>query len=201
MSHRHAVGYGKHYDRLGALQFGVLIDQGLTEGDMVLDVGCGPLRLGRILIPWLKKGRYHGIDPEELVVESALDKEIGREMVTRKDPEFLYRGDFPFDRFGTVFDFIVIHSVFIHMPMRQVQECLLRAAKAMKPNYESKLLFTFKQGPTTDISEWVYPEHVTHSMKDLSTAIRKAGMRATALGGPGYRTHDFTHDWMLAQKG
>ena len=49
------VGNPDHYDLIGVTQFALLAYYGLKTTDKVLDIGCGSLRLGRYLIPFLKE--------------------------------------------------------------------------------------------------------------------------------------------------
>ena len=55
------VGRADQYDFMGATQFRLLTTLGLREHHAVLDFGCGSLRAGRLLIPYLNEGRYHGL--------------------------------------------------------------------------------------------------------------------------------------------
>ena len=47
------VGPPEQYDFMGATQFRLLTTLGLREHHSVLDFGCGSLRAGRLLIPYL----------------------------------------------------------------------------------------------------------------------------------------------------
>jgi hypothetical protein len=47
------VGHPKKYGSMGALQFSLLASLGLSEESRVLEVGCGALRLGKLLISFL----------------------------------------------------------------------------------------------------------------------------------------------------
>ena len=197
VSHRDAVGKGVDYDLIGGLQFRVLLAEGLREDHTVLDVGCGPLRLGRILIPWLRAGMYRGVDPDSGTVEQALEQEVGYEMVRRKNPVFRYSADFPFEPFGELFDYVIIHSVFIHMPLWKIESCLVKLKEVLrKPR--AWVLFTFKEGEAMEVvDDWTYPEHVTHSMVDIVRVCSRAGFLPVMLN---YReAENFQHQWVLAQ--
>ena len=110
--HRAYVGPGERYDLMSATQFALLHALGLREHHKLLDFGCGSLRAGRLLIPYLGRGRYHGVEPNQWLVEAAIEHEIGRDLVALKSPHLHTRDDFRADRCGTDFDFILAQSIF-----------------------------------------------------------------------------------------
>lgn len=63
--YRAYVGDPERYDVLAVQQFRVLTDLGLREHHKVLEVGCGSLRFGRLLLPYLLPDRYVGVEPEQ----------------------------------------------------------------------------------------------------------------------------------------
>ena len=70
--HREYVGKPEAFDLLGGRHFVLLYLLGLREHHCVLDVGCGSLRSGRLLIQYLAPGRYYGLvrSIQPLVCES-----------------------------------------------------------------------------------------------------------------------------------
>src|SRR4051812_31216030 len=70
--YRLTVGNRTRYDLMGATQFALLFALGLRESHTVCDVGCGSLRAGRLLIPYLEADRYCGIEPRTDVLEAGL---------------------------------------------------------------------------------------------------------------------------------
>ena len=44
----------------------MLLAAGLRETHRIADLGCGLLRVGRLLIPYLLPGRYYGMEPNTL---------------------------------------------------------------------------------------------------------------------------------------
>ena len=112
--HRYSVGMRNGYDLMGGLQFTLLFALGLREQHRVCDVGCGSLRVGRFLIPYLEAGNYYGIEPRQEVVEAGIDQEVGRDLLAARHPHFDYGTDFGLARFDTSFDFVIAQSVFSH---------------------------------------------------------------------------------------
>ena len=66
------VGPPALYDFMGATQFRLLTTLGLRDTHNLLDFGCGSLRAGRLLIPYLLPGRYFGVEPNAWLVEEAI---------------------------------------------------------------------------------------------------------------------------------
>jgi hypothetical protein len=80
------VGPPGQYDFMGATQFALLFALGLREHHKVLDFGCGSLRAGRLLIPYLNPGCYFGIEPNRWLVDEAIKNQIGADIVSIKRP-------------------------------------------------------------------------------------------------------------------
>src|SRR5437879_7690102 len=68
--YRAYVGPPEDYDLIAAMTFNLLTTLGLRQHHSLLDVGCGSLRIGRLLIPYLNRGKYFGIEPNEWLVRS-----------------------------------------------------------------------------------------------------------------------------------
>lgn len=88
--YRAYVGPPADYDLIAAMCFGLLTALGLRGRRRLLDVGCGSLRLGRLLIPYLDVGNYYGMEPNQWLVDEGLAQELGREIVALKKPHFSY---------------------------------------------------------------------------------------------------------------
>jgi SAM-dependent methyltransferase len=58
---------------MGATQFRLLTTLGLREHHSLLDFGCGSLRAGRLLIPYLLPGRYYGLEPNRCLIEDGIN--------------------------------------------------------------------------------------------------------------------------------
>ena len=84
--YRAYVGPPNRYDLIAALSFALLAAAGIRETHRVADLGCGSLRVGRLLIPYLRPGHYYGMEPNRWLVEEGIDREVGRDLVRIKRP-------------------------------------------------------------------------------------------------------------------
>ena len=161
-SHYRAFVGGPHdYSLFGACCFNLLTSLGLREHHYVLDVGCGSLRLGRLLIPYMLPGRYGAVEPNARLVEEAIEKEIGREIVEKKRAAILYNDTFDFPRLKEPYDFALAFSIFSHVSRSQFETCLRKLSGVLSE--DGILVATYCPVPwLSGIEEyrgegWVYP--------------------------------------------
>jgi SAM-dependent methyltransferase len=128
-NHRHFIGGA--WDKIGKLQFDFLLQQGVKKNHKVLDIGCGCFRLGVHLIPYLDEGNYYGIDIVESLIEDGKNKELQEEVLKTKKPNLLVNGGFEFYKFNMSFDYMMAQSVFTHLPLDRVNQCLAEAKKCL----------------------------------------------------------------------
>lgn len=123
--HRRVVG--GHWDALGRLQFAFLTQQaGLTPQDVFLDVACGSLRAGRLLIPYLEPGHYLGIDKQAELVREGRAREVPVDVWEARRPEIVITSRFDFNLLSKRPTKALAHSLFTHLRMNDIQECLRR---------------------------------------------------------------------------
>ena len=113
--YRAYVGPPADYDLIAAMTFNLLTTLGLRQHHSLLDVGCGSLRIGRLLIPYLNRGKYFGIEPAEWLVAEGIKQELGETVVQTKRPTFFFT-DSPETvvRAKVSFDFALAQSIFSH---------------------------------------------------------------------------------------
>lgn len=151
-AHRAYIGDEALWDVLGAHQFKVLTDSGLRRYHRVLDVGCGPLRLGRLLLVYLDAGNYYGMDPESWLIRCGRE-EVGEGLIEKMRPSFRYDADFDFKRFDAEFDFIVAHGILTHVTTAKLFAVLLNSSRCLAP--EGKILATYLPWDTDNTKhEW-----------------------------------------------
>jgi hypothetical protein len=88
-NHREYPGPSENWDLIPRIVIDYLLRCGLQRNHRLIDVGCGPLRIGRHLITFLDPGCYTGLEPEWNIVEAALASELSEELHKRQQPRFL----------------------------------------------------------------------------------------------------------------
>ncbi len=190
-AYREFVGSPDKFDLIAAWQFNLLAVLGLREHHFLLDLGCGSLRSGRLLIPYLLPGRYFGIEPERWLIEGVIKNELGEDMVRIKRPVFSDNNDFTLSIFNREFDFILAYSVFSHASQQQIRRCLSEAKRVMTST--SIFVATFIKGEEDYAgSEWVYPECVTYTVEHMISLVEEQGFICKLIDWP-----STIQTWML----
>lgn len=188
--YRAYVGPPKDYDLIASLTVGLLFAAGLRETHKLLDVGCGSLRSGRLLIPYLRPDNYFGIEPNRWLVEAGIDQELGQDLVELKRPSFSYVSDFSAGSFGVPFDYVVAQSIFSHTYPDLAAVGLSGIARALAP--DGLLLATFHEGePPEQGTGWLYPGAVNYRWEELRNLVTKAGLVAERVEWSHPRQHWF----------
>jgi SAM-dependent methyltransferase len=148
------VGPPDQYDFMGGSQFALLFLLGLREHHSLLDFGCGSLRAGRLLIPYLSPGNYYGIEPNAWLVEDALERQVGSQQNLIKRPNFSSSSEFRADVFGASFDYILAQSIFSHSGPALTRKALQSFAKTLRP--AGVAVATFMEGDEDTPEGWFY---------------------------------------------
>src|SRR5262245_54537595 len=130
--YRSFIGDTQTYDIFAHMQFSLMTLLGLRQEHTLLDIGCGSLRAGKLFLMYLLPDRYFGIEPEQWLVEEGLERELGKQLVDRKRPRFLFDRNFSCASFGISFDFLIAQSIFSHASLAQIRRCLTQARASMK---------------------------------------------------------------------
>jgi SAM-dependent methyltransferase len=189
--HRQFVGPPEKYDLASASQFNLLTLLGLREHHFLLDIGCGSLRAGRLLISYLLPGRYFGIEPEQWLIDQAIENEVGRDLVRIKTPTFSNDVDFTMTTFGRRFDYMVAQSVFSHATQAQIRRCFSQVRQALEP--DGVFAATFFEGDSDyEGDEWVYPGRVHYTMGHFQAMAVEHGLRCRRVNW----THTNEQTWV-----
>jgi SAM-dependent methyltransferase len=179
--YRAYVGPPEDYDLIAAMTFNLLTTLGLRQHHSLLDIGCGSLRIGRLLIPYLNRGKYFGIEPAEWLVAEGIKQELGETVVQAKRPPFFFT-DSPeiAGRANVSFDFALAQSIFSHCGLDLIRSWLSAISRSLAP--DGILLATFLPGdedaPQTG---WVYPECVNYRTATLERAAAEVNLRFEIL--------------------
>jgi hypothetical protein len=175
---------GGPLDRFGALGhhvFECLKVLGLRHNHALVDVGCGCLRNGLWLIPYLDPGHYYGIEPNRTMLQEGVDIFIDPEIMTERRPTFSSNSEFTFP-FERPFDFALARSIFTHTSRAQMTTCLRNLSQVMVPgglfalSYVPPKLFQREY----DGSEWLGKSHessergIAHYRKQSILAAAKS---------------------------
>ncbi len=184
--YRAYVGPPLEYDLVGASQFRLLTTLGLRAGHRCLDLGCGSLRAGRLLIPYLDPGNYFGIDPNSWLIDEGVRLEVGGELIRMKQPRFDYNDRMDCTVFGADFDFIVAQSVFSHTGRDMFAAGLRSAAGSLAKG--GLLVATFARPERkpraprgAGASGWLYPGVYAFTAEEVLELCADAGLTARLI--------------------
>jgi SAM-dependent methyltransferase len=194
-THREFVGPVERYDVNAAMMFNLLTTLGLRGGHKLLDIGCGSLRNGRLLIPYLEAGNYVGFEPNRWLVEEAIRTEIGADIVRLKKSRFFYSTS-PDDLDPTLrFDYAFANAIFVHGPLSLFQSWITKTSQCLNDN--GVFLASFHVGDEDHKGDsWLYPGHTQFRLDTIRAAAVKAGFRFQTLSW----RHPHGYAWGLFAK-
>jgi len=179
--YRAYVGPPEDYDLIAAMTFNLLTTLGLRQHHSLLDVGCGSLRIGRLLIPYLNRGKYFGIEPAEWLVAEGIRQELCETVVQTKRPTFFFT-DSPETvvRAKVSFDFALAQSIFSHCGLDLIRGWLAAVSRSLAD--DGGLVATFlPSDEDSPRSGWVYPDCVSYRPATLERAAADANLRFEIL--------------------
>jgi SAM-dependent methyltransferase len=181
LQYRAYVGPPKDYDLVAAMTFNLLTTLGLRQHHSLLDIGCGSLRIGRLLIPYLNRGKYFGVEPNEWLVEEGIKRELGETLVQIKRPTFFF-SDSPdtIAQAKLAVDFALAQSIFSHCGLDLIKGWLSAISRSLAQ--DGALIATFligeKDSPRTG---WIYPECVNYRPTTLERSADDVNLRFEIL--------------------
>jgi len=116
------------------MQLAFLQRHGLGPSSTVLDLGCGPMRLGSALIPLLRDGWYYG---QDLNAETlAYGEEVLRQAGIATDaPYTLFASEqFNLQAVDRPIRLAFSNSLFSHLSLNSIVTCLMRVKQVLEPN-------------------------------------------------------------------
>src|SRR4029453_5041815 len=160
--YRAYVGPPEDYDLIAAMTFNLLTTLGLRQQHLLLDVGCGSLRIGRLLIPYLNRGKYFGVEPNEWLGREGIKRGPGEPLLQINSPPSFFCGSpDTIAPANTSFDFVLAQSIFSHCGLDLVKNWLSAISRSLAQN--GALIATFLIGEE-DFRQmgWIYPDCVNY---------------------------------------
>ena len=178
--YRAYVGPPGDYDLVSAMVFNLLTCIGLRQYHRVLDIGCGSLRVGRLLIPYLNPSHYFGIEPNKWLVEDGIANEIGMDLIRVKRPTLSYRASMEEFETPLNLDYAIAQSIFSHCGQDLIRTWLSQVSSHLKE--EGALVATFVNHPQ-DFRErgWVYPNVVGYRAETMAKLAMGFGFQFQTL--------------------
>jgi SAM-dependent methyltransferase len=179
--YRAYVGPPEDYDLIAAMAFNLLTTLGLRQHHTLLDVGCGSLRIGRLLIPYLNRGKYFGIEPNEWLVREGITRELGEALMQIKRPTFFFSSSpETIAQAKIAFDFALAQSIFSHCGLDLIKKWLRAISRSIAQN--GALVATFLIGEEdSPKTGWIYPECVNYRPATLERAAADVNLRFEIL--------------------
>ena len=178
--YRAYIGPPDEYDLVSAMSFNLLTVCGLRQNHKLLDIGCGSLRLGRLLIPYLNARNYVGLDPNKWLIDDGIRFEVGSSLIEIKQPMFIHDSGLSILDNQVKLDYVVAQSIFSHtapdLLERWIADISLRLA------HDGVFFATVLEGDVEcDAVGWVYPDCVEYRLDTVSELAIKYGLKFEAL--------------------
>ena len=179
--YRAYVGPPEDYDLIAAMTFNLLTTLGLRQHHSVLDVGCGSLRIGRLLIPYLNQGKYFGVEPNEWLVDQGIRRELGKSLLEIKRPTFFF-SDSPntIAQARVAFNFALAQSIFSHCGLDLIKEWLSAISCSLAQDGALVATFLIAEEDSTRMG-WIYPDCVNYRTPTLERAAKDVNLRFEIL--------------------
>jgi len=178
--YRAFVGPPDQYDLMGATQFSLLYALGLRSDHRLLDIGCGSLRAGRLFISYLDPGGYAGLEPNKWLVDDAIEKQVGRDVLTIKTPTFVHNDQFDVTGLGE-FDFIVAQSIASHTGPSLTKLFLRAVREGLAPTGTAAVTFIHSRRVDNANEGWIYPGCYRYRKETIDRWIREAGLQGVPI--------------------
>ncbi|HEV2299990.1 MAG TPA: class I SAM-dependent methyltransferase [Stellaceae bacterium] len=177
----HRTFVGGLWDEIGGLQFEFLKAQGLEPQHRLLDIGCGSLRAGVKLVPYLEPDHYFGIDAKKKLLDAGYREELMPAGLADRLPRANLCCSQRFEHGGLPdrsIDFGICAAVFTRLPLDQLGLMLRHTAKYFRPG--GKLYVSFHEAEDGAAKRWHY------SRVEMAAAAERTGWRARHIGEWGH---------------
>lgn len=114
-------------------QYNYLMEKGVRPGYKFLDLGCGPLRLGVKLIPYLSQGFYYGVDINADTLDRG-EQVLSEYGVNANNYKLIQTDCFDLSGVPDGVDFAFSNSLFTHLRLNSIVTCLSRVRQKLSCN-------------------------------------------------------------------
>lgn len=159
-------------------QIAFLKSQGLVPHHTLLDLGCGVLRGGMVLIDYLHVGHYWGFEVRKSVLDEGRVA-LNESGLSFKRPVLLAADSLDHLRVSERFDFVWAFSVLIHMSDGIMEESLAWVAAHLQDNGRFFANVIIDSGSDGD---WQGFPVVHRSLGFYSAVAKRYGLRVQSLG-------------------
>jgi len=192
--HREAVG--GQWEAVGELQRAFLIGQGLRPEHYLLDLGCGALRLGVKMLPYLRQGHYYGVEKDRALLEAGIQQELIPHSFDPADAHFIVTDRFVLGEVPS-FDVALAHDLFSWLTLNQILQAVASVMRVLRPGGSLFATYIERVGPPSTTGA-VHPSGVTsyddrppfhYDFAVLKAAVSALGVRVERLGEWGHPQH------------
>ena len=170
---RYCGNFDENWNRAGGVQYRICREAGLLAHHRILEIGCGSLSAGFILMQFVEPMYYCGLDPNKWLIDAAIGNEDVERIAARRAPRFAYNDQFDAAVFGERFDFIFAHSVLSHASRNALRR-FLDGCTAVAAD-QCTIVASFRAGETNHESGWIYPDHSHLAVEDIESEAAARG--------------------------
>jgi len=196
------------FHEAGENQLVTLTHFGLTPSSIVLDIGCGCLRGGRWLIPYLNSNCYFGVEPNIEMLEVGKTIVIDSETLEEKQPTFHSNADFEFGVFRTTFDYFIARSIWTHSSKKQIEKMLDQFVRHSSSSAKFLTSYMRPRIPILDDykgESWIGKSHESnqpgiarHSLRWIKKVCINRGLRVSSIDHP--KLNYGAQIWLLVER-
>ncbi len=148
-----------------------LIGLGVSKSDVVVDYGCGTLRVGRKMIEYLEPSRYVGLDIDRRILDTGLAI-LPPGLAEHKTPIVEVIGDDVLDRVAAMRpSWIYCKGVLHHVPPAELEECIGNIARLAHPDTKVVIWARLSDAATEHASKRTW----FHSLDGIVSMVQKFG--------------------------
>jgi hypothetical protein len=155
----------ERFNITGEIEKKFLISQGLLPHHKFVDYGCGSLRLGKVLIPYLDKSNYIGIDMTDAFYSEG-KKHINNDILKLKQPVLSVINKnslYEIKKLGI--DYLMSAAVLYHIPYNELGDYFSNILSILKPTGKAFIDFTDGEKIKKNAwANWIYPSTVLQSI-------------------------------------